>query len=126
MSLSLAVGAVVGLAGEVLDLFKGEKKLQFEIALKTLEEESRKAEREHERLLGQLKVAEAQATNKSVFVAGAGAFIKWIVGFAVLFQVLLFPLLNWVALIYNPEAPQIHINLQDLIKMFLPLFGIGG
>ena len=126
MSLSLAVGAVIGLAGEIIDYFQGEKKLQFEIALKTLDEESRKSEREHERLLAQLKVAEEQAKHKSIFVSGAGAFIKWVVGIAVLLNMLLFPLFNWIALLINQEAPQIHINLQDMIKMFLPLFGIGG
>lgn len=124
MSLSLAVGAVIDLASEIIGYFNGDKKAQFEIALKTLEEEARKSEREHERLIAQLKVAEVQSSHKSIFVAGAGAFIKWVVGLAVLLNFLIFPVLNWMALLFNPQAPQIEIHLQEFIKLFLPLFGI--
>lgn len=124
-ALTGAVSAVVTLASGLIDYFKGDKKQEFELALLTLQTEARKVEQEHERLLAQLEVAKEQAKNSNLFVSGAGAFLKWVVGIAVMLQMMLFPIFNWVALFFDENAPQITIDLQNLIKMFLPLFGIG-
>ncbi len=47
-------------------------------------------------MLGQLKINEAEANHKSVFVAGWRPWIGWVGGMALTYQFVLYPLLLWI------------------------------
>jgi hypothetical protein len=47
-------------------------------------------------MLGQLKINEAEAQHKSIFVAGWRPFIGWVGGGAMAWQFIVYPILLWV------------------------------
>lgn len=133
MSVAVALTTVSVLAKEVLDYFQGDKKAEFELALETLKNEAEKERQEHEQALADKKLLEKQLevekanAKRGNFIATFGrALVMISCGIGVLCQFLIFPLLNWWAKTNDPNAPQIDVNLLEMIRMFLPLFGIGG
>lgn len=47
-------------------------------------------------MMGQLEVNKAEASHKSIFVAGWRPFIGWVGGFSLCYQFIMYPLLMWV------------------------------
>lgn len=52
--------------------------------------------------------------------------IKFLACSAILCNVILFPFINFIAKCIDINAPQIHLDIEPLIKMLLPFFGTGG
>ncbi|BBM03796.1 3TM-type holin [Microbulbifer sp. GL-2] len=83
-------------------------------------------------LLGQLKVNEAEARHKSIFVAGWRPWIGWVGGLALAYQFVLYPLLCWVWAIYSAKGsiltgvtPPPVLETGALFSMITAMLGIG-
>jgi len=83
-------------------------------------------------MLGQLKVNAAEASHKSIFVAGWRPFIGWCGGVALAYQFVLYPLLMWGWAIAQAkgivptgiEAPPV-LNTGALFSVITGMLGIG-
>jgi hypothetical protein len=78
--------------------------------------------------LSQMKVNEAEAAHRSIFVAGWRPFIGWICGAALVYQFLFYPLAVYVASFVSDEAvtrllnaPKLDNNLWELLFAMLGL-----
>ena len=108
--------ALLPTIGKVLDKIIPDKGAR-EAAHAALEAASQKGELDL--LLGQLEVNKVQAAHKSLFVAGARAFIMWVCGFALLYSTLIHPILDiWL------EMPIVDVSL--LMPVLMGLLGLGG
>lgn len=76
---------------------------------------------------GQLKVNEAEAMHRSIFVAGWRPFLGWTFGVAFAFQLVLYPIVAWASMtffqIVLPEPPKLDNIMQEIV---LGMLGIGG
>jgi hypothetical protein len=78
-------------------------------------------------MLGQLKINEAQANHKSVFVAGARPFIIWVGGVSLAWTGIVHPLLMWVwAFADISGTPPPMVDAAQLTAIVGGLLGIGG
>lgn len=84
-------------------------------------------------MLAQLNVNAAEATHKSIFVAGWRPFIGWVGGAAMAYQFVLYPLLVWVWAILQVKeivpkelAPPPIIETGALFSIVTAMLGIGG
>ena len=77
-------------------------------------------------MLGQLKVNEAEAKHKSVFVAGWRPFIGWVGGAAMAYQFVIYPLLLWFIAFAYPEveAPPV-LETGALFSIVTGMLGVG-
>jgi hypothetical protein len=67
-------------------------------------------------LVGQMEINKVEAAHKSLFVAGSRPFIMWVCGIGLLYNVLLYPVLNiWF------DMPPIDTEL-----LYPPLMGLLG
>lgn len=77
--------------------------------------------------LAQIEINKIEAAHRSIFVAGWRPFIGWVCGAALAWHFMLFDLLNWVAMMFNPKfAPPILGGTEDLIAVVMSLLGLGG
>jgi hypothetical protein len=83
--------------------------IAFEIA--TLTEKNT-----HAQILGQLKVNEAEAAHKSLFVAGWRPFIGWVCGVAMAF--------NFIVIPFVPEL--VPLSLETMMPVLMGMLGLGG
>lgn len=84
-------------------------------------------------MLGQLKVNAAEASHKSIFVAGWRPFIGWCGGAALAYQFLLYPLLTWLwalaqafGKIPTEVSPPPVLETGVLFSIVTAMLGIGG
>lgn len=78
-------------------------------------------------MISQIKVNEAQANHKSIFVAGARPFVIWVGGFALAWSGVFHPILTWVwafADISGTPPPLMESGLLGTIVT--GLLGVGG
>lgn len=78
-------------------------------------------------LVAQLKINEAEAAHKSIFVAGWRPFIGWVGGAALAWQFIAYPVLLWIQAAYAPEmvAPPVF-ETGPLMAIVTAMLGIGG
>jgi len=77
--------------------------------------------------LAQIELNKIEAAHRSIFVAGWRPFIGWVCGAALAWHFMLYDLLNWVAMMFNPEfAPPILGGTEKLIAVVMSLLGLGG
>ena len=83
-------------------------------------------------MLGQLKVNEAEAQHKSIFVAGWRPFIGWVGGLALAWQFILYPMMIWVwkilqvkGLIPDGVVPPPVLDTSALFTIITGMLGIG-
>ncbi len=111
--------SVIGVAGKVLDKFVEDKDLKT------------KLEAELKQQVISLDLAQAQANiesakHSSVFVAGARPSIMWICAFALGWQFIGHPIVEWGVMIWSPGTPIPQINSEGLMTLTLSLLGLGG
>jgi hypothetical protein len=76
---------------------------------------------------GQLQVNAAEATHRTIFVAGWRPFIGWVCGFALVFHYIIRPLLPWLMQVFGLQAQPIPpLDMADLITILLGMLGLGG
>jgi len=110
--------SVIGVAGKVLDKFVEDKDLKT------------KLEAELKQQVISLDLAQAQANvesakHSSVFVAGARPAIMWICAFALGWQFIGHPIVEWGVTIWAPGTPIPKINSEGLMTLTLSLLGLG-
>jgi len=78
-------------------------------------------------MTGQLEINKVEAASSSVFVAGWRPFIGWTCGMALVYTFLLYPLLQWVAALLQPNMPiPVLINMDMLWELMFGMLGFGG
>lgn len=125
MALPVAIGAaipgILALLSDVFDGLDGQQKVKAEQAMKLLEMAQSDAE-------GQRQVNQAEASHRSIFVAGWRPFIGWICGlslcYAFLLQPLLVSLLPVIAPDFSGTLPEFPMDY--LMELMLGMLGIGG
>ncbi len=119
MSIGMMVGGISTLLVKALDFFDGDDKRQAELALKELENIQ-------VQLMGQQEINKAEASHRSVFVAGWRPFIGWVCGAALCFEFILRPFLQYFFLIQYPEIEFIPSISDVLLELVFAMLGIGG
>lgn len=108
--------AALPMIGKVLDRVIPDKN-----ARKAAQEALESAEQsgELQQILGQLRINEAEAAHKSLFVAGWRPFIGWVCGIGLLYNVLLNPFFAiWF------EMPEVDPAM--LYPVLMGMLGLGG
>lgn len=88
------IGPIAGLLDKLIPDKDARERMAHEIAM-TVESQL------HEQSMGQLEVNKVEAAHKSLFVAGWRPFIGWSLGFAMCFNYVLAPLINWATMVFN-------------------------
>ena len=110
--------SVVGVVGSVLDKFVEDKDLKTRL----------NAELKAQMI--SLDLAQAQANiesakHSSVFVSGARPAILWLCAFALGWQFIGHPIVEWGVMIWSPGTPIPEINSEGLMTLTLALLGLG-
>ena len=103
------VTAGLGLFDTLIDKFVPDKDLGTKLKAGARSEEF---QGELQLKLGQLAINKVEAASKSLFVAGWRPFTGWVCGFGVLYHFILYPFLQFIAILLMdkpPEFPQIEI-----------------
>jgi hypothetical protein len=77
--------------------------------------------------LQQLKVDEAEANNKNLFVAGWRPFIGWCGGAALAWSTIGNPFANWIIQVIHPGAAYIpSVPTGNIEQIVFAMLGLGG
>ena len=111
--------SVIGVAGKVLDKFVEDKdlkaKLEHEMKMQL-----------HNANLAQIEVNKAEATHKSMFVAGWRPACGWICSIALLYHFVLQPIIVFIlsAAGYSYDLPS--FDMSSLMTVLMGMLGLGG
>jgi len=118
--LSSLVGPVTGLLDKFIEDKDQKAKLAHEIA--TLAEKQA-----HEAAMAQVEVNKAEASHRSIFVAGWRPFVGWICAVALAYHFVLHPIIlfgaGWAGATI-PELPA--FDMDSLMTVLLGMLGLGG
>lgn len=118
------VSSVIGIAETVIDRLIPDKAEAARVKDQILLETSRA---EQQGQLAQIEVNKAQAENPNVFVSGPRPFIMWVCGFALAYQFVLSPIVQWGFLIAGSpiaDPPKLDNVLWELIFGILGMSGL--
>ncbi len=104
-----------GLAKDIREAIKGKEldpNKQLDIAAKLAEV--------------QTKINEAEATHRTVFVAGWRPFIGWVCGLGLLYAVFIEPLLRFVFTVNGWEIEFPHIDTTITMQVLFGMLGLVG
>ena len=76
---------------------------------------------------GQLEINKAEASHKSIFVAGWRPFIGWTCGIALCWHFVLQPLIMFLSVLFGfilPELPA--FDMGSLMTVLMGMLGLGG
>tara|TARA_Y100000361_G_scaffold24787_1_gene19811 strand:+ start:514 stop:900 length:387 start_codon:yes stop_codon:yes gene_type:complete len=111
--------SVIGVAGKVLDKFVEDKdlkaKLEHEMKMQL-----------HNANLAQVEINKAEATHKSIFVAGWRPACGWICSIALLYHFVIQPIIVFVlsAAGYSYDLPS--FDMSSLMTVLMGMLGLGG
>ena len=74
----------------------------------------------------QTKINEAEATHRTVFVAGWRPFIGWVCGLGLLYAVFIEPLLRFVFTVNGWESEVPHIDTTITMQVLFGMLGLVG
>ena len=74
----------------------------------------------------QTKINEAEATHRTVFVAGWRPFIGWVCGLGLLYAVFIEPLLRFVFTVNGWEIEFMHIDTTITMQVLFGMLGLVG
>ena len=74
----------------------------------------------------QIKINEAEATHRTVFVAGWRPFIGWVCGLGLLYAVFIEPLLRFVFTVNGWEIEFPHIDTTITMQVLFGMLGLVG
>lgn len=76
---------------------------------------------------GQLKINEAEAKSRSIFVAGWRPSIGWVCSFSIGWNYIAHPMILWALAIWGPEGfvPPPALSLSELWPVVLGMLGLG-
>lgn len=114
------IGPVTGLLDKFIEDKDQKAKLAHDIA--TMAEKQM-----HEQVMGQLEVNKAEASHRSIFVAGWRPFIGWTCGIALMAHFVLFPATDFVTAYMGLEVPPMPaFDMESLMTVLLGMLGLGG
>jgi hypothetical protein len=131
--LGAIIGPVLETVGDIADdLFTSdEERMKQELEVQKLELEGRKLD--NELLTGQMEVNKVEASNPSVFVAGARPFIVWVGGLALAYQFIIHPMLVWGwtwlqadGTVPMTQPPPPVLDAEELWVMVSGVLGVAG
>ena len=111
--------SVIGVAGKVLDKFVEDKdlkaKLEHEMKMQL-----------HNANLAQVEINKAEATHRSIFVAGWRPACGWICSIALLYHFVIQPIIVFVlsAAGYSYDLPS--FDMSSLMTVLMGMLGLGG
>lgn len=76
--------------------------------------------------IAQIKVNEAEAVHKSLFVAGWRPFIGWTCGAGIAWNFIAQPLLGWFIIIWYPDIEFPVLDTGPLFGLVTAMLGLGG
>jgi len=77
--------------------------------------------------MSQVEVNKAEASHRSIFVAGWRPFIGWTCGVALAYHFILAPLIIFGVAWYGAEIPEIPaFDMDSLMTVLLGMLGLGG
>lgn len=77
---------------------------------------------------GQLDINKTEAQHKSIFVAGWRPFIGWVCGSAFAYNFILYPILQFLAVVFGwAEVKDLpHLDMSEMMPVLLGMLGLGG
>jgi len=76
---------------------------------------------------GQLEINKAEASHRSMFVAGWRPFLGWSLSFAMVWHFVLAPMTMFVAAWAGAEIPPLPVfDMDSLMTVLLGMLGLGG
>ena len=114
--------AIVELGAKLLDKIIPDKdareKAQAELIKAAQDQDLQKA-------LGQLRVNEKEAEHPSIFVAGWRPFIGWTCGVALVYNFIVYPLLQWAVVVAGSDIVPPPLFSENLMELVLGMLGLG-
>jgi hypothetical protein len=106
-----------------------EKQLEAEAALRTLglQAEQDLRRQEHDEKMGQIEIDKIEAGSNDAYVRRARPTVMWICAFALAYNFLGYPVLQWIGAIWYPKIT--YPTLPDVQYLFIvlgALLGFGG
>ena len=118
--LQALIGPVTGLLDKFIEDKDQKAKLAHEIA--TMAEKQM-----HEANMGQIEINKAEATHKSIFVAGWRPATGWCCSIALMWHFVLQPLATFVIAYTGVDAPPLpEFDMDSLLTVLLGMLGLGG
>ncbi len=76
---------------------------------------------------GQLEINKAEASHKSIFVAGWRPFIGWTCGIALAWHFVLQPLIMFLSVLFGLTLPELPaFDMGSLMTVLMGMLGLGG
>ena len=72
----------------------------------------------------QAEINKIEASHRSVFIAGWRPFIGWVCGVGLGFHFVVFPLIEWIAALFNRVIPAPSIEVGALMTLVISLLGL--
>jgi hypothetical protein len=116
--------ALIGPVSSLLDKFIEDKDAKNAMAheIATMAEKAA-----HEAAMAQVKVNEAEAGHRSVFVAGWRPFVGWVCAIALAYHFVLHPIILFVVGFAGLTIPVLpEFDMDSLMTVLLGMLGLGG
>ena len=118
--LQALIGPVTGLLDKFIEDKDQKARLAHDIA--TMAEKHA-----HEAAMAQVDVNKAEATHRSIFVAGWRPFVGWTCGIALAYHFVVAPLILFGAGWAGAELPELPVfDMDALMTVLLGMLGLGG
>lgn len=78
-----------------------------------------------QRDIQQIALNKIEAGSDNIFKSGWRPFIGWTCGFGFAYAVLIYPMLTWVAIVFNVVPPP-NLDTGVLMSVLLGMLGMGG
>ena len=114
------IGPVTGLLDKFIEDKDQKAKLAHEIA--TMSERHMQ-----DQIMGQLEINKAEASHRSIFVAGWRPFLGWCLSFAMAWHFVLAPMAIFIAGWVGADIPELpKFDMDSLMTVLLGMLGLGG
>ena len=81
----------------------------------------------HEANMGQIEILKAEASHRSVFVAGWRPFLGWCLSFAMAWHFVLAPVTMFVCSYAGVSIPELPVfDMDSLMTVLMGMLGLGG
>lgn len=116
--------ALIGPVSSLLDKFIEDKDQKNALAHEIATLATRQA---HEANMGQIEINKAEATHRSMFVAGWRPFLGWGLSFAMLWHFVLAPITIFGFSYAGVTAPDLPVfDMDSLLTVLMGMLGLGG
>ena len=124
------IGLLKGLVGPVSDILDKVIEDKDQKALLAHEIATMAEKAAHEAAMAQVEVNKAEASHRSLFVAGWRPFIGWVCGIALTYHFIVNPVIVFILVSFNvtglhpSDLPK--FEMESLMTVLLGMLGLGG